>query len=205
MVIDFARFLALQDDIQPPEFVIAGDICALGRATECQLVIPRKIVSRLHAKIERDGPRYVLRDAGSANGTFVNSQRIYQPHVLKNRDLIGLGASTPLLRFLDPDPTFESEELLTYDPQTLRFYVGKQPLILTPSQFRLLLHLYQNAGSICTRESCMEAVWGAEYDRDLNSQVLDGVISELRRKLREIDGTADCIVTRRGLGYELVF
>lgn len=205
MASDYARFLALQDDIRPVEFVIAGDICTLGRAAECQIIVSRKIVSRLHAKIERDGPRYVLRDAGSANGTFVNSQRIYQPHMLKNRDLIGLGAATPLLRFLDPDPTFESEELLSYDPQALRFCVGRQALNLTPTQFRLLLHLYQNAGSICTRESCMEAVWGAEYDRDMNSQVLDGVISELRRKLRDIDGMADCIVTRRGLGYELIF
>lgn len=201
---DFARFIALHDDIQPTEYTFASEICTLGRSLECQIVVPRNIVSRLHARIEREGPRCVLRDAGSANGTFVNQQRIREPHVLKHRDVIGLGAATPLLRFIDPDPTFEPMPLLRYDEQQMQFFVGTQLLELTPTQFRLLRHLYQHAGSVCTREGCLEAIWGPAADQTMNDEALDGVVSSLRRKLRELDPNADCIKTRRGLGYDLI-
>lgn len=201
----YAQLIRLHDDIQPAESAIAGDICMIGRSPECQIVIPRKTVSRLHAKVERDGTRYMLTDAGSANGTFVNGRRIAGSHILKNRDAIGLGSALAMLRFIDPDPTFETSDLIMYDERTMRFFVREQALDLTPTQLRLLLHLYQHVGNVCTREGCMEAIWGVDYDRSMDSQVLDGVVSAVRRKLREADPLADCITTRRGIGYELIF
>lgn len=202
---DVARCLALHEDIQPAEHALALSICTLGRSPECQVVVPRRIVSRLHARIERDGPRYMIHDAGSANGTFVNQRRIFGPHRLKHRDSIGLGSAEPVLRFIDPDPTFEPVELLRYDERAMQFLVGQQPVELTPTQLRLLLYLYQNAGTVCTREGCLEAAWGPHYDRNMDSQVLDGVVAGVRRRLRELDPHAEYIHTRRGLGYELTF
>lgn len=199
-----ARCIALHEAIQPPEYALVGEICTLGRAPECQIVVSLSIISRLHAQIERDGPYYVVRDAGSANGTFVNQQPIERAQRLKHRDTIGLGAATPLLRFLDPAATFEPADLLRYDAQADRFFVVRQPLDLTPAQLRLLAHLHQNAGTICTYESCLEAIWGRRAQQ-AGRQALDEVVDALRRKLREIDPIADCITVRRGLGYELVF
>ena len=201
---DFARCLVLSDGAEAAEHLLAMSVCTLGRAPECHIVVPRRTISRLHARIERDGPRYVIHDAGSANGTFVNQRRIFGPHRLKHRDFIGLGSADPVLRFIDPDPTFEPVEQLRYDERAMQFFVGQRPLELTPTQLRLLVHLYHNIGTVCTREGCMEATWGAHYDRDMDSQVLDGVVAGIRRKLRELDPAADPIHTRRGLGYELI-
>jgi DNA-binding response OmpR family regulator len=198
-----ARLLALSDDIQPTEILLDGDVYTLGRSPLCQIVIPRSIVSRLHAKIERDGPRYQLVDAGSANGTFLNGKRISAPHVLGDRDLIGLGAATAVLRFVDPDPTLVPVTRLRYDERQMVFSLGNTPLDLTPAQFRLLHHLYQFAGEVCTRESCAAALWGHDYDPGLDADALDRAFSSLRTHLRRVDPDADLIETRRGLGYVL--
>lgn len=201
--LQFAQLIALHEDVQPAEIVLEADVYTLGRSPLCQIVIQRSTVSRLHAKIERDGPRYLLVDAGSANGTFVNGQRLHAPHLLSDRDLIGLGAATALLRFLDLDPTVVPTTRLRYDERQMIFTLDNQPLDLTPAQFRLLHHLYQFAGEVCTRESCAEALWGRDYEPGLDADALDRAFSSLRSQLRRIAATADLIETRRGLGYVL--
>jgi DNA-binding response OmpR family regulator len=195
--------LALHEDVHPAESILETDVYTLGRSSLCQIVVQRSIVSRLHARIERDGPRYLLVDAGSANGTFINGHRLYEPQVLADRDLIGLGAATALLRFLDPDPTVVPVTRLRYDERKMLFFLGDVPLDLTPAQFRLLHHLYQFAGEVCTRESCAEALWGQTYEPGLDADALDRAFSSLRSQLRRIDATANLIETRRGLGYVL--
>jgi DNA-binding response OmpR family regulator len=166
-------------------------------------VVQRNLVSRLHAKIERDGPRYVLSDVGSANGTFVNSRQISGPHLLKDRDQIGLGAPAPLLSFADPDPTFVPQTRLRYDDQALAFSMDGQPVELSPAQFRLLRHLYQHTGTVCTRESCAQALWGRDYDPTIDAEALDRAVSGLRGQLRKLAPDSDFMETRRGSGYVL--
>ena len=70
MTTQFARLLALDLDIRPEEQLLEADVCTIGRAPTCQITVPRNIVSRVHARIERDGLRYMLYDAGSADETF---------------------------------------------------------------------------------------------------------------------------------------
>jgi len=50
-------------------------------------------VSRRHCKIHRRGSSYLVEDVGSANGTFLDGQRLtpYLPHVLKDGDALQLG------------------------------------------------------------------------------------------------------------------
>jgi DNA-binding response OmpR family regulator len=197
------QLLGLHDDVQPEEYTLETEVTTIGRSKTCDIIVLRNLVSRLHAKIERNGPHYVLRDAGSANGTFVNSRQIYEPYLLKNDDLLGFGAPTPLLRFLDPDRTFVPARRLRYDERAMCFSLDQQPLSLTPIQFRLLLHLYQHAGDVCTRESCAQAIWGRDYDPGMDAAALDEAISKLRGKLRDIAASADLIKTRRGVGFGL--
>jgi DNA-binding response OmpR family regulator len=199
----FAQILGLHEDIEPADYRLESEVCTLGRSSMCHVVIKRPIVSRLHAKIERDGPRYVLHDAGSANGTYVNSRRIYEPHLLKDRDLIGLGGPTALIRFRDPDPTLIPAFRLIFDEPTMTFYLSKKPVDLTPAQFRLLHYLYQQSGEVCTRESWSQAIWGRDYDPGLDADALDRAMSNLRGQLRRADPDTDLIETRRGLGYVL--
>jgi DNA-binding response OmpR family regulator len=194
---------ALYGYVQPSEYTIETDVCMIGRSKMCQVVVPLKVVSRLHAKIEREGSRYVLHDSNSVNGTFVNGHPIHEPCWLKDQDLIGLGAHTALLRFEDPDPTLQLTLRLRYDRQTMTFFLDQKPIGLTPVQFRLLHHLYQHAGSVCTRTSCAEAIWGRAYDPGLDAEAFDRTMSNLRRQLREFDPTADLIETCQTLGYVL--
>lgn len=198
-----SKLFALSEDVQPSEYTIETDICTIGRSQICQIVVPLKIVSRLHAKIERAGPRYLLYDSNSGNGTFVNGRQIHEPHWLTDQDLIGLGAHTPLLHFEDPDSTLQLTLRLRYDQQTMTFFLDQMPVALTPVQFRLLYHLYRHVGSVCTRTSCAEAIWGRAYDPGLDTEALDRTIRNLRRQLSEVDPIADLIETRQGFGYVL--
>jgi hypothetical protein len=196
-------FPGKEDLVQPGKFILVNDICTIGRSSQCDVVIQAKTVSRLHAKVERNGLRYVLYDMHSANGTFVNGRRLRETHLLADNDEIGLGQATPLLFFVDADPTEFISSQLRYEAPSMTFFLNDKPLDLTPAQFRLLSHLYQHAGDLCTRESCAEALWGREYDPGLDAEALDRAVSNLRRKLREFGLEVELIKTARGLGYIL--
>ncbi|EFO81809.1 transcriptional regulator domain-containing protein [Oscillochloris trichoides DG-6] len=203
--IPFARLVGVSDDVAPNEFLLSGQEHSLGRSALCDVVIPRHNISRLHARIVRAGPRYMLHDAGSANGTFVNGQMITAPHLLANRDGIGLGAAGEVVRFLDPDPTIVTTSRLRFDERTQTFLLGNQALNLPPNQFRLLSLLYRQTGNLCTREACAEAVWGRDYDPGMDAEALDKAVSGLRAALRRLDTGADKLLqTRRGMGYVLM-
>ena len=57
-----------------------------------------------HAEIAFDGTGYVLRDAGSTNGTYVNNRRVYSAR-LKPGDVIEFGTGGPRVQFdLESEP-----------------------------------------------------------------------------------------------------
>lgn len=199
-----ARLVALNDDVSPAEFPLNGAEHTVGRAASCDIVVRRQTISRLHARFVRAGPRYALRDAGSANGTFVNGRQVVGDHLLSHRDTIGLGAAGELLRFVDPDPTVVPASRLRFDERAQLFFLGPHPLELPPGQHRLLLHLFRHLGELCTRESCAQAIWGRDYDPGLDAEAFDRAMSNLRGVLRRADPDADLIQTRRGLGYMLL-
>ncbi|MBE9507856.1 MAG: FHA domain-containing protein [Chloroflexi bacterium] len=68
----------------------------IGRSSDNDLHLADTLASRLHARIELKGDVFVLTDVGSANGTFVNEQRIRQ-QPLHDGDEIRIGSSR--LRF----------------------------------------------------------------------------------------------------------
>jgi two-component system, OmpR family, response regulator len=67
---------------------------------------------------------------------------------------------------------------------------------LSPTEFRLLAYLMQNAGRVLTRAQLLENVWG--WDHSASSPVVETYVSYLRRKIG-----ADLIHTQRGVGYAL--
>ena len=48
----------------------------LGRHPDSEIFLDDITVSRRHVEIERQGERYLVRDVGSLNGTYVNRERI---------------------------------------------------------------------------------------------------------------------------------
>ena len=62
--------------------VPAEEEFVLGRDAVCHLVITDSRVSRRHARVTVINGRYVIRDLGSMNGTFVNGERLRDSAVL---------------------------------------------------------------------------------------------------------------------------
>jgi adenylate cyclase len=72
---------------------MVGDICRMGRNTDCDIQFHDDQVSRDHARIVREGDQYVLEDTKSRNGVQVNHKRVTR-QVLKDGDLVTLGQTT---------------------------------------------------------------------------------------------------------------
>ena len=71
-------------------YLLQGGTVTLGRQADNQIVINDSMVSRHHARLEWQGNGYVVHDLGSANGTWVNGQRIQGPTRLSPGDTLGL-------------------------------------------------------------------------------------------------------------------
>lgn len=70
-----------------------GDNLSVGRAAACSLTLDDTFVSQHHASfVWRDG-RYVVEDAGSTNGTYVNRERVVTPVVLQTGDTVQIGST----------------------------------------------------------------------------------------------------------------
>ncbi|PYQ10461.1 MAG: hypothetical protein DMH00_11175 [Acidobacteria bacterium] len=81
----------------------------LGRADDCDIVIAEPFVSACHARIEPDGEGYVVRDAGSTNGTWVDNTRVQGGKRLEDGSSLILGRpGNYQLRFIthhaEPEP-----------------------------------------------------------------------------------------------------
>ena len=55
---------------------VTKDEALVGRDPGCDVVVADGSVSRRHAKIQRRGEGFTVVDQGSANGTFIDSQRV---------------------------------------------------------------------------------------------------------------------------------
>ncbi len=73
-------------------------------------------------------------------------------------------------------------------------------VLLSTTEFELLVYMMRHAGQVLTREQVLSAVWGYEHDPATN--VVDVYIGYLRRKLRRPDSPAP-IHTVRSVGYRL--
>jgi hypothetical protein len=65
----------------------SGGRMVLGRSSGCQLVFADDTVSRRHAELRMVDGRWILRDLGSANGTWVNGRRVVEVEVAPGDDV----------------------------------------------------------------------------------------------------------------------
>lgn len=75
------------------EFILTeGATASIGRLADNDICIPEQHVSRRHAVISYDAGRdcFLVKDTGSANGTFLNDQPLSKPTPLQNEDIIRL-------------------------------------------------------------------------------------------------------------------
>ena len=81
----------------------------VGRNPDCPISLDFHGVSRRHFTLTVNDSEVIVTDLGSANGTYLNNQKLEKPTVLKRADVIKIGAIA--MKFLPKgDP-----ERLTYD------------------------------------------------------------------------------------------
>jgi serine phosphatase RsbU (regulator of sigma subunit) len=70
---------------------LQGTTVSIGRASDCTIPIKDRYLSRRHAEIVSNDGHWVLRDLGSANGTYLNGSRVERELRLHAGDRIRLG------------------------------------------------------------------------------------------------------------------
>jgi hypothetical protein len=91
-------FLILKEDGQEdkPFMLLPEESLTIGRAKDNTLRVDDDSISRYHAKVSFETGQPVIRDLGSANGTFVNGKRITE-QVLSDNDMILVGERVKLV------------------------------------------------------------------------------------------------------------
>ena len=86
---------------------------------------------------------------------------------------------------------------LEMDEDAHRVVRAGRPLELSPTEYRLLRHLLDNAGRVLSKQQLLTAVWGCDFAADPG--VVEKFVSRLRGKL----GDPSLLHTVRGFGYVL--
>lgn len=99
-----------------------------------------------------------------------------------------------------------SEDYLLFkdlEVDTRRMIVKKdnQRVDLTKTEYDLLIHFLNSEGSVQTRETLLEMIWGLQFFE--GSNIVDVHIKSLRKKLADSAVDPKYIVTVRGVGYRL--
>jgi DNA-binding response OmpR family regulator len=106
-------------------------------------------------------------------------------------------------RFTASDQAFASPTLtigdITIDYAQHLVTMGGQEVELTPTEYRILAYLAQNAGRVVTQDLLLEHVWGAEYVGE--SHILQVNVNRLRHKLEPDPVHPRYILTKVGIGY----
>jgi serine phosphatase RsbU (regulator of sigma subunit) len=86
-----STFIVRPKDYEPSTIKFDKMKMTIGRSSRNDICIGDPFASRLHAELKQEGDQVVLIDAGSANGTFLNGQRVTAPIPLRPGDLIRIG------------------------------------------------------------------------------------------------------------------
>ena len=70
---------------------------------------------------------------------------------------------------------------------------------LTPIQYRLLCHLVENQGRVCSSAELLQHVWGPNYSDERGLLKLS--VYRLRSKIEEDPSNPEIIFNERGIGY----
>lgn len=88
---------------------------------------------------------------------------------------------------------------LDIDLAKAEVFLNGKMVYLSATEYRILLQLAQNIGSVIPSEQLLRDVWGVEYQKD--KEILWVSISRLRQKLESDQNDPQHIVTRSGVGY----
>jgi hypothetical protein len=214
---DFPILIAQAGPLSGQRWGIDNEI-HIGRDPECEIMVPDRQVSRVHAKLSISNTGIVLEDLLSKNGTYVNGDLIEQPVLLQEGDIIQIAlvqsfyflssdATMPLDQELFPGgKTTQTQDLRIHlDFRSRRVWVGNTEILppLSVPQFRLLNALNEQAGKVVSRIDLISTIWGGEKAVGVSEQALDALVRRLRERLATYDPTHEYLITVRGHGIRL--
>lgn len=85
-----------------------------------------------------------------------------------------------------------------FDKNAVRFYLEKEPVDLTSTEFKLLLYLCERSEKPQDRNDLLRTVWG--YRDEVHSRTLDTHMKRLRQKLGSHGAWVETV---RGIGYRV--
>lgn len=166
-----------------------GEVAALGRAADSDLVIADPLVSGRHAEVRSIGDGYVLADAGSRNGTFLNDGQVMAPTPLADGDVIRLGDAT--LTFSQPlvQLPAESESLAlpgAVGPAVSGLFVTPDALEVPAPPAPQMLGMLEGTGR---RFELFGTVIAIGRDPAADVSVTDPAVSGTHAQIAEHDGS----------------
>jgi hypothetical protein len=189
----------------------------VGREPECEIVVPDRQVSRVHAKFTYHKNGVILEDMGSKNGTYINGTLIDDAIILEEGDIIQI-ALVQSFFFLSSDATMPLDHQILPEPQSVinqrklfldfrsrRVWLGDIEILppLSVPQFRLLHTLHEQQGKVVSRSDLISIIWGDERAVGVSEQALDALVRRLRDRLSSFDSSHEYLVTVRGHGIRL--
>ncbi|MCH7685418.1 MAG: SpoIIE family protein phosphatase [Planctomycetes bacterium] len=108
-----------QGEATPHELL--DDETVVGRHPDCGIQLQSNMVSRRHARVLKDGLRYLIEDMGSGNGTLVNGKQIDSRISLKHGDRIKLGPVLLRFELKTPAEMAAAESSSSSDRSTVAF------------------------------------------------------------------------------------
>jgi DNA-binding response OmpR family regulator len=96
-------------------------------------------------------------------------------------------------------PSMFQADKLRVDLEQRRVFRKDEDVHLTPTEYKLLVELIQNAGKVMVPDHLLNVVWG--YQHEARPQLLWQAIHRLRQKIEPDPGNPTYIHTRQGIGY----
>ena len=208
--------IAQSGPVTGQRWTLTKDAITIGRGLECDIVIPDRQVSRVHACLRRAGPGFEVEDLGSKNGTHVNGVSLTGTRPLQDGDLIQVALVAKLI-YVSTDSTVplgtaplghkapRATGRLRLDSAARRVWVLDREVDppLSVPQFRFLELLYSRPGQVYSREQIVEAVWPEAAGAGVSEQAIDALVRRLRDRLSELDPDHQYVATVRGHGFRL--
>jgi DNA-binding response OmpR family regulator len=85
-----------------------------------------------------------------------------------------------------------------FNPAEGTLRAGSEEISLTKNEMKMMQLLFENRGSVVTRDALMQRLWDSDEFVDENTLTVN--MTRLRRKLSDID-VHDLIRTKKGMGY----
>ena len=193
---------------------VAGDSLVFGRSSKADLVVPDRYMSRLQARLYREGERWLIEDLGGRNPTLLNGKLLAQPERIGPGDLISVSDTRVYVEIPATGPRVSREEkpesgqtmfrpaaalLAADEARDLRDDIDEAGLRHHTNRLRLLNEFHRALAAPITLEALLELV-------------LDRAFADLRPEeavifLRQPNGEFGRVAQRRlpGLGGDFLY